>query len=105
MILDPADPTVRRWLDDHPGAERRREFAVRREEEALQRALERQQAAAARRQAIRRQQVRAARKVSKRPPVGVYATATKRPIRYWQEVLRQSAARRRLDKQLLTLAG
>lgn len=105
MILDPADPTVRRWLDDHPGTARRREFAARREGEALQRALARQQAAANRRQATQRRQVRATRTVSKRPPVGVYATATKRPIHYWQEVLRQSAARRRLDKQLLTLAG
>lgn len=82
MILSPDDPVVRRWAAER---ERRRLRKA-----ALRAAL--RAAAARRREAVK-------------PAFGVYASAARRPAAYWREVIRQSAARRRLNKQLLTLAG
>lgn len=78
MILSPDDPVVRRW-------------AAARERRRLRKAALRA-AALRRREAVK-------------PAFGVYASATRRPAAYWREVIRESAARRRLAKQLLTLAG
>ena len=80
MILDPNDPTVQRWLSGQATALSR----------CAARVLARQ----------RQKEAQLAKAIAHRPATGVYATATERPVRYWQEVLRQSAARRRLDKQL-----
>lgn len=120
MILDPADPVVAHWLNARSGkltARQQRQAEIRlqreqerlqreqqrqREEERLQRERERERAERrCRQQRDYRARVAAAAAAKAKPTTGIYATTIRRPHSYWIEVLRQSAARRRLDRQLL----
>lgn len=73
MILSPDDPVVQRWAAERERRRKRRE--------------------------ARRQE--AQRRAAVKPTRGVYAATTRVPSGYWRDVIRQSAARRLRDKQLL----